>query len=130
MTPASSKAKRQEQDAREENDPLGHGTHFSEALPQTDEACHQFAHARLRPSSWAFDASLRGAAPRRKKLDSFSTDFRKEVTLAVGHQHASDASLSEAECSVGEGSAGVWRRGGPSKGGVFCGASHDLADEI
>ena len=57
-------------------------TELSEALPQTDEACNPFVDAGLRPWSSALDASLRGAAPRRKKLDSLSTDFRKGVTLA------------------------------------------------
>jgi hypothetical protein len=34
----------------------------------------------------------------------------------------------ERKWSGGEDTAGVWRRGGPSKGGVFCGAvRHDLA---
>ena len=44
-----------------------------------------------------------------------------------GASHASGASRSEVEWSGGEDTAGVWRRGGPSKGSVFCGASHNLA---
>jgi len=67
---------------------------YPNTIPQTNEACNPFVDAGLRPWSSALDASLRGAAPRRKKLDSFSTDSEKRVTLASRASDQTQSSLS------------------------------------
>ena len=72
-----------------------HPSVISEALPQIGGACERLVAAGCPPRSPAVDASLSGAAARRQKLDSFSTDFEKEVTLTRKSQQWGGRSIPD-----------------------------------